>query len=362
MLTADCVVGIAVMAFTVFLDLPRHAPYMHLLVTYHFGFIRRAFVGAVVSLFTDAVPLWYVYAIGCSAWVVTGLLYVLAFRKVFGFEAKNFPLFVFMFGSPFFLRNFAVSIGHFDIYGCLWAFVALLMPAGVIYPAIIAAGCVCLILIYHLHFLLYLPTIGFIVFVRYGVAGGFTAGRLVYGFVLAAVLVAVFVATALFGQVPVPPEVFIEYARSRATNPEEAYPVWMWYSTLGQEIQSTWDHFGMNVIRMPVYAVLIGLHYPVARYFASLIAALPTRMLRRATIGALCAVTFGYVVIFIVVYDYSRWVSSWAVCIFLILHATRLLPSTFAHDTAPINPRDKLNLVLGWIVTAIPRVGVTIPF
>ena len=104
--------------------------YMHLLVTYHFGFIRRAFVGTVVSGFTDAVPFWYSMRSALAAWVVTGPLFVSAFRKVFGFKAKNFPLFVFMFGSPFFLRNFAVSIGHFDIYGCLWAFVALLMPVG----------------------------------------------------------------------------------------------------------------------------------------------------------------------------------------------------------------------------------------
>jgi len=47
---------------------------------------------------------------------------------------------------------------------------------------------------------------------------------------------------------------------------------------------------------------------------------------------------------------------------FLVMHAIRLLPSTGADDTPPLAPDSKTNLVLGWIVTAIPRVGVTIPF
>ena len=113
---------------------------------------------------------------------------------------------------------------------------------------------------------------------------------------------------------------------------------------------------------MPVYAVLIVpalsggalFRVPDRRAADTHVPACHDRSALRGTVG--------YVVIFIVVYDYSRWVSSWAVCMFLMLHATRLLPSTFPHDTAPINPRDKLNVVLGWIVTAIPRVGVTIPF
>jgi len=44
------------------------------------------------------------------------------------------------------------------------------------------------------------------------------------------------------------------------------------------------------------------------------------------------------------------------------MHAIRLLPSTGADDTPPLAPDSKTNLVLEWIVAAIPRVGVTIPF
>jgi len=84
--------------------------------------------------------------------------------------------------------------------------------------------------------------------------------------------------------------------------------------------------------------------------------------MRRSAVIALAAITAGYIPICIVAHDYARWVSSWAVCMFLAMHAIRLLPSTRADDTPPLAPDSKTNLVLGWIVTAIPRVGVTIPF
>ena len=42
---------------------------------------------------------------------------------------SNLPLFVFMAGSPFFLKNFMHTLGHFDIYGCAFAIGLLLIPA-----------------------------------------------------------------------------------------------------------------------------------------------------------------------------------------------------------------------------------------
>jgi hypothetical protein len=47
---------------------------------------------------------------------------------------------------------------------------------------------------------------------------------------------------------------------------------------------------------------------------------------------------------------------------FLMMHAVRLLPSAATQTDPPIHPDKATNLVLGWITTAIPRVGVTIPF
>ena len=46
------------------ITLPPYVPYIHLLVDYHFGFTKRALIGAIVSLFTAKVPVWLVFALG----------------------------------------------------------------------------------------------------------------------------------------------------------------------------------------------------------------------------------------------------------------------------------------------------------
>jgi hypothetical protein len=65
------------------------------------------------------------------------------------------------------------------------------------------------------------------------------------------------------------------------------------------------------------------------------------------------------VIWFAIVFDYSRWISNWAVCMFLILHAVKTLP---ASQIAPVAVDERRNVVLGWIVTLIPRVGIVRPF
>jgi hypothetical protein len=47
---------------------------------------------------------------------------------------------------------------------------------------------------------------------------------------------------------------------------------------------------------------------------------------------------------------------------FLAVLAIRLLPSASTETDAPIRPDGIANLVLAWIVTVIPRVGITKPF
>jgi hypothetical protein len=55
-------------------------------------------------------------------------------------------------------------------------------------------------------------------------------------------------------------------------------------------------------------------------------------------------------------------VSNWAVCMFLCMLALRLTSPENPAEEAPLRPGDKTNRVLGWIASAIPRVGTTIPF
>ena len=51
--------------------LPPYVPYIHLLVDYHFGFTKRALIGAIVALFTAKVPVWLVFALGGAVWLIT---------------------------------------------------------------------------------------------------------------------------------------------------------------------------------------------------------------------------------------------------------------------------------------------------
>ena len=83
-------------------------------------------------------------------------------------------------------------------------------------------------------------------------------------------------------------------------------------------------------------------------------------MHRRVVVAALLLVSAGYLIIFAIVFDYSRWISNWAVCLFLILHAVKTLPA--AREVPPIPGDDRKTTVLGWIVTIIPRVGIVRPF
>src|SRR5215475_12456025 len=122
------------------IQLRPFVPYIHLLVDYHFGFTKRALIGAIVALFTDKVPVWLVFALGGSVWLVTLALYVRLFQKTFGFDEKNLPLFMFTAASPFFFKNFMHTLGHFDIYGCLCAIILLLVPARSILFILLAAS------------------------------------------------------------------------------------------------------------------------------------------------------------------------------------------------------------------------------
>src|ERR1700738_676526 len=92
-----------------------YVPYIHLLVDYHFGFTKRALIGAVVSLFFSRVPVWLVFALSGAVWLITLGLFVKLFRRNFGFDDAQMPLFVMMAGLAVFLKNFIFSLGHVDI-------------------------------------------------------------------------------------------------------------------------------------------------------------------------------------------------------------------------------------------------------
>src|SRR4030081_3936189 len=159
-----------------------YVPYIHLLVDYHFGFTKRALIGPFVSLFFSKVPLWLVFALSGAVWLVTLGLFIKLFRRTFGLDDEHMPLFVFMAGSPFFLKKFMHTLGHFDIYGCALAICLLLLPARSIAFVISAAtASMILILIHHIHLLMYVPTIAVIVVLRYYLVQGFNRQNAIVG-------------------------------------------------------------------------------------------------------------------------------------------------------------------------------------
>ena len=115
-----------------------------------------------------------------------------------------------------------------------------------------------------------------------------------------------------------------------------------------------------NLLGVPVFALLVWLHSPLWRYFVSLIRSLSDQFHRRVVIAGIVAVSLAYLIMFAIVFDYSRWISNWAVCMLLILHAVKTLPST--KPVPPISPDDRKTTILGWIVTFVPRVGIVRPF
>jgi len=346
------------------ISLPPYVPYIHLLVDYHFGFTKRALVGAAVALFTAKVPVWLVFALAGAIWLITLGLFAKLFQRTFGFDGKHLPLFVFMAGSPFFLKNFMHTLGHFDIYGCLLAICLLLIPArSVAYVLLAAVFSIVLVLIHHIHVLMYVPTIAAIVVLRHYLVQGVTLQNAIAAVLALAVSGALFIAVQFFGTVDVPPQAFVDHLQSRMADPSRTDLLsfaYIWYQPLSKEIADTWARLPHNILGVPVFALLIWLHAPLWRHFAGLIGALASETHRRAAIAALVIVSASYLVMFAIVFDYSRWVSNWAVCMFLILHAVKMLPAS--RDTPLIPTDDAKTTVLGAIITLIPRVGIVRPF
>ncbi len=362
MIAVDVALMLALFVYKVLYHTPS-IEYLHLIIDYHFGFAKRAFAGTLLSFVLPVVPVWFVYALGGAVWLLALVLFLKLFSKTFGFSAAAMPLFAFIFGSPFFLKNFVQSIGYFDVYGCVFALIMLLIPARSLGYAVIGAlGCGVLILMHPLHMLLYVPTIGVIVVMRhYFFTHEITAFSVVVGLFLAAAVAGVFMLSAFYGAMPATMEQLTTYLRQRTNDESYLSPVVLdiWYRPISDDMTRTWSVMSDHMRRLPVYAALIALHWPVIRYFRQLILALASPLHRRLTILGIAGVTLGYVVIGAVVFDYSRWFSSWAVCMFLIMHAVKMLPAARA---VPLIANDKWNRTLGWIVTAIPRVGITKPF
>src|SRR5215467_13674307 len=207
MLVCSAAIAIGLLTSKIFTSFSG-IPYVHLLVTYDFGVIKRALVGAIVALVRPRVGLIDVYVVGFSVWLATLVTYLLVFRRTFGFSERTLPLLAIVLSSPCFFKNFMFSIGYFDVFGCLAALIALLLPVNLALPLIMGAIACILLFIHHLHLLLYVPTIGLIVLLRAMAEGRLNLRALVIGALVTAAIGAVFYLLAFHGSVPVPIDQF----------------------------------------------------------------------------------------------------------------------------------------------------------
>jgi hypothetical protein len=256
------------------------------------------------------------------------------------------------------------TLGHFDIYGCALALILLLMPArSLLFVATAALFSIILVLIHHIHLLMYVPTIITIVVIRHYLAYGCNRSNVAFGILAFALVSALFFAAQFLGTMPIPEADFVAYLKTRMADPSRTDLLqfaYIWYQPLAKEISDTWGRLPHNILGLPVFALLIWLHTPLWRYFASLVGALASETHRRLVVAALIGVSLAYLVMFAMVFDYSRWISNWAVCMFLILHAVKLLPA--ARET-PLIPAEEQNTnIFGLVITLIPRVGIVRPF
>jgi len=161
----------------------------------------------------------------------------------------------------------------------------------------------------------------------------------------------------------VPEAEFVRYLQGRMADPSRTNLLsfaYIWYQPLSAEVHDTWERMPSNILGIPVFALLIWLHTPLWKYFAGLIRSLAEDLHRRIVVAAIVTVSVAYLIMFAMVFDYSRWISNWAVCMFLLLHAVKTLPASRA--VPPISADDRNTGILGWIITLIPRVGIVRPF
>ena len=202
-----------------------------------------------------------------------------------------------------------------------------------------------------------------IVVLRYYLVQGFARRNAIVGIAAALCVGLLFLAAQFWGTMAVPEAEFVRYLQSRMADPTRTNLLsfsYIWYQPLSREIQDTWERMPSNILGIPVFALLIWLHAPLWKYFVSLIRSLTEQLHRRIVISAIAVVSVAYFVMFAMVFDYSRWISNWAVCMFLILHAVKTLPASQAVPL--VSTDDSKTAIFGWIVTLIPRVGIVRPF
>jgi hypothetical protein len=207
------------------------------------------------------------------------------------------------------------------------------------------------------------PTIVVIVVIRNYLAHGLRRSQVAFGIAALAAVSALFLAAQFRGTMPLPEADFVQYLKGRMSDPSRTDLLqfsYIWYQPLAKEIADTWLWMPHNILGIPVFALLILAAYAGMALFRGNdpfpcqrdAPSADCRRAHRREPGLSRDVHHG---VRLFALDLN-----WAVCMFLILHAVKTLPTT--QQVPPIPIDDRNTNIFGLVITLIPRVGIVRPF
>jgi hypothetical protein len=360
-----CLAGFAVIILHRCLTPIPASEYVHRLVTYDDGLIRRGLVGEIYSWFLSAVPQWVIRIEG-FAFVAAALgLFAMVFRRLLpGRGADTVLVACFLIGSPLLFKNFIGNLGKFDTWGAIVAMLAVLLPLRASTFGIVWALCVVLLFAHHLHATIYIPTIYAILLVRMVSArGGFDAGDLAALAASVGLLACVFLGLLVFGVPALGADEFLDAMRERSLRSFPDQHVNMWYSTVGQEMAGSFAVLPQHILRLPLYAAFVLIHVPVIVFFWRRLPPLAAthRASHQAFVVGAVIILGGFLATNIVTFDYARHLGNMALC-FVLLAAAQLMSTTGpVKDASDIQPDSRLTLTAAATVAVIPWIGTVFP-
>jgi hypothetical protein len=364
-IVALCLVGFAVVILHRCVTPVPDSEYVHRLVTYADGLIRRALVGEIYSWFLSVVPPGLVRVEGLAVVAMSLGLFAVLFRRLLPGRGVAIVLVAcFLIGSPLLFKNFIGNLGKFDAWGAMVAMLAVLLPLRSRTIGLIWALSVVLLLMHHLHATIYIPTIYGILLVRMvAVRGGFDPADVAVLAVSVALLAAVFYGLLVFGVPALPRAEFLEAMRERSLQPFPDLHASMWYSSIGQEITGMLGILPHQVVRLPIYVVFVAMHLPVIAFFWRRLA--PLHVTHRATYQAVIlagiVIVGGFLATNIVTFDYARHLGNMALCFTLLAAAAILATTGPITDASDIEPDSKPTLIAAATVAAVPWIGTVFP-
>jgi hypothetical protein len=343
----------------------RDSEYAHRLVSYDHGLIRRALVGEIYSLFVSRVSPWQVDMEGFVSVAVAICLGWLVFtRTVRVGPAHKLAIACFVFGSPFLFKNYLGTLGKFDVLGACVAMLAALLPLRAFTFVAVGVLSAILLMVHHINATLFVPVIYGIVFIRALAASWLPPRALVFLVISSlAALAVLFFVLVNFANPPISEQEFTVLLRSHATAPVPDWVASMWFSTFAEELRKTRLMFPINIVRLPVYVILVAVHWPIIHFARRRLAAsaLANQTSARVFQLVLAVILASYIVTMIVAFDYARFISDY---VFSLVLLTAVQISSVAGpitDASDFRLNDARVIVLAVVVAAIPWVGMITP-